>query len=569
MSTANRFTQNGRRLRFPCVMIAAVTVANLAHAGVPRPTRIILTMATSTPESSSQRNAETSDPADEAPSKPPPEKNESPGDGTPAAKPPVNDEHVLETLGAPDFDLLERLEKGPVKDVESRLVLVRSGRLAALRKRAVTAQTMYEVGVRNEVTNRPTTIADVLQARSDLVQAELEHSTNALSRLTALRSQRTACAAGEIEVRAKHAVGARGGSSAELYAAVAWRLQSDERILRELLDSKKVDASDAASVPQKPDTTPLAVEDARKIFEAVGQPDDQAFESLMQAPRQEILARMNFVRSGRIAALILRRQAVLAEYNAGVSDVNFSDVHSANTELAEAELESLRDPAARAVRYRSMVLTAAVVEDQARTAHEAEGGAGNSRAFYSALAARLLAEDRLAMEILMQLASQEAADVVTKRLASRLVETMEKESADQVLTAVRELDENLMEGFRRMTASEVESRVILVRAGRIWSLRRCLESMAAESRQLGQGASGTTMQAAAELADAEGEYTRLPGSQVGALKVYVIAAGQHENEVRTRRAAQSRGGNNAIYYDALAARLRAEERWLSELRQQR
>lgn len=139
------------------------------------------------------------------------------------------------------------------------------------------------------------------------------------------------------------------------------------------------------------------------------------------------------------------------------------------------------------------------------------------------------------------------------------------EAARAVLDDIGEPDEALVLAWREASDEELEKRLAVLQQGRLASLRLLVEAV---EKGYEVGANGFTMEvvmrAHLKLAQAELEYSQNPADRIEALRKLVECATRIEDDIRAKRIARAIGGSEDKFYEAIHARLSAEEQLARE-----
>ncbi|MEI8379971.1 MAG: hypothetical protein WCJ09_07580 [Planctomycetota bacterium] len=492
---------------------------------------------------------------------------------------PVQDDAAtLEAIGRPDEALVKSLEHVPLKEVKARLSLVQAGRLAALRNALEASRASYGRGV--------LPLNSLTETQIDLALAELDYGKTPASRLAALKSWVAATTRLEAGVRAIRDAGARGGDEVDFYGAVAARLKAEEQLVREHL-AERVAKSPRGELAEPTPSRGQAILDlltkengVEEALESFGKPDGDFFEDMEHVSLKELQTRLMHVQACRIAALLKRLNAIARNhgFRGDFPTETVTDELQAGSEFNQAKIDYINTPAIRLSSLHALVASTARFETEVRAKREAGARGGESVAFYSVVAARMHAEERLVCEILAQRAVKSTEVESTEPTSTHeqtILELLKGDGVSKTLEAIGQPDEAFFTRMERASVKELEERLTLIRAGRLAALikradviRQFQTIMSHPTVDL-RFTEATALQADADLAEAKAECISTPANRLSARYAMVVSTSAMENEVRLKVEAGAR--SEIAYYlnKAIAVRLGAEEQLIREVLAQR
>lgn len=489
---------------------------------------------------------------------------------------PVQDDvATLEAIGRPDEALVKSLEHAPFKEVKARLSLVQAGRLAALRAALEASLASYERG-----------LDSLTETQIDLALAELDYGKTPESRLAALKSWMAATTRLEGEVRAIRDAGARGGDDVPFYGAVATRLKAEEQLVRERL-AERVAKSPRGELAEPTPSRGQAILDlltkengVEEALESFGKPDGDFFEDMEHASLKGLQTRLTHVQACRIAALLKRLNAIARNhgFRGDFPAVTVTDELQADSEFNQAKIDYINTPTIRLSSLHAMVASTARLETEVRAKRDVGARGGDSVSFYTVVAARMHAEERLVCEILAQRAVKSTEVESTEPTSTQgqaILDLLKGDGVSKTLEGIGQPDEAFFTRMERASGKELEERLTLIRAGRLAALKtradviRQFNAIMSHHSGALRFTEATALQADADLAEAKAECISTRANRLSALFARVVSTSAMENEVRLHVEAGARGGSVWDLNKAIAVRLRAEEQLIREVLVQR
>lgn len=300
------------------------------------------------------------------------------------------DARALLAIGHADERTMPSLEKATSQQLETRLSLVKAGRLAAQRSVVQNLQQMVLQGSLQR--------EELLTERENLARLQFEQTNTPAERLAVLKNLVAATGFDEDSVRSRRKDGFDGGQDSVFFPSLAKRLHWEERLVQEIASQRKLPAIRPGGLVAGTDQEQLQRD--TKTLEAIAAPDKLIAESLARATPRDIEAKLTTLKQGRLAALRKTIAAFVHYRNGGDPRISNADFLNAYAELVHAEIEYAKTPQARVAALKANLTRTANFERDNRVSYE-RGGADGIQ-LWQAIAARIKAEEMLAQEILAQ-----------------------------------------------------------------------------------------------------------------------------------------------------------------------